>query len=255
MNTYHAIILGIVEGVTEFLPISSTGHLMLLSQFLGLRADNFLKSFEISIQLGAIMAVALLYGKDFLTKLDIVKKVLVAFIPTGILGFVLYKVVREFFLESTNVVLWSLFLGGVVLIIFEWRYKEEEHSTKELDSVSYRQSLFIGMAQGVSIVPGVSRAGATILGGLLVGLQRKTIVEFSFLLALPTMLTATSFDLWKNANYLSLENFGLLAVGFATSFIVAVFSVKFLLWYVQSHSFIAFGAYRIILAIIFWYAV
>lgn len=253
MNIFHAIILGVVEGFSEYLPISSTGHLILASYLLDLRADDFLKSFEISIQLGAIIAVVMLYWKEFLVRSNITKKLIVAFIPTGIVGFIFYKTLRSLFFESTAVVLWSLFIGGIILIIFEWRYREKEHATRELDSVSYQQSFFIGLMQSISIIPGVSRAASTIVGGLVAGLDRKTVVEFSFLLAVPTMLAAASFDLWKNASSFSLEHFRLLTVGFVTSLVVAIFSIKFLLRFITRHTFVVFGIYRIMAAFIFWF--
>jgi len=252
MDILQAVILGIVEGFTEFLPISSTGHLILASHFLGIETSSFLKSFEINIQLGAILAVVLLYSRQLFVDRDILKKVCFAFIPTGIIGFVLYKVLKSFLLGSISVVLWSLFLGGVVLIIFEMRYKEKEHVIRSLSAISYRQAFLIGTIQSLSIIPGVSRAGATIVGGLLIGLDRKTIVEFSFLLAVPTMVMATGYDLFKNGYTFLPEDMKAFFVGFVVSFFIAAIVIKSFIRFVQRYNFIVFGVYRIFLALLFW---
>ncbi len=250
----HAIILGIVEGITEFLPISSTGHLILASDLLHIAQTAFTKSFEISIQFGAIAAVIVLCWKK-LWHVATIKKLLAAFIPTGIIGLLLYKVVKTYLLGNENVVLWALFLGGVALIIFEWRHKEGVSTTDTLEAISYRQAVVIGFFQAIAIVPGVSRSAATIVGGLFLGLKRSTVVEFSFLLAVPTMLAASGLDLAKNYSLFSADQFGALAVGFAVSFLVALGSIKFLLRYIQKHNFIPFGVYRVIVALLFWFLV
>jgi undecaprenyl-diphosphatase len=251
----HAAVLGVVEGLTEFLPISSTGHLILTSKLLGLAPDDFLKSFEIAIQLGAILAVVVLYWRRLFVEWGTMKKIAVAFIPTGIIGFFLYKLVKSVFLGSETVVLWSLFIGGIALIVFEWWHREKEDAAQDLSALSYKQSFFIGLVQSVSVIPGVSRAAATIVGGLIAGVSRRTIVEFSFLLAVPTMVAATGYDLWKSAGAFSSGDFGVLAVGFVVSFIVAMGAIRFFIGYVQKHTFIAFGIYRIALALIFWFVV
>ena len=245
MNLWYAIILGIVEGVTEFLPISSTGHLMLTSQILGLDSTEFVKSFEIAIQLGAILSVVVLYWKSLILNFKILKRVMAAFIPTSIVGLVLYKIVKKILLSSTNTVLWSLFLGGIFMVIFELIHKEKSDVVDGVEKISYRQAILIGMIQSLAMIPGVSRAAATIYGGLFLGIKRKTIVEFSFLLAIPTMAAATALDLLKSAHSFSSDQFSFLAVGFAASFVVAFFSVKFLLYFVKSHNLMAFGIYRI----------
>ncbi len=250
LNFIQVIILGIVEGITEFLPISSTAHLILVSDLLRLAQTEFMKSFEIIIQLGAILAVVFLYWRAFLNT-DVLKRLVIAFIPTGILGLVFYKVIKHYLLGNTSVVLWSLFLGGLILIIFEKWYKEKENSLEEIANIPYRQCLIIGLFQSVAMIPGVSRSAATIIGGLLLGLRRKTIVEFSFLLATPTMLAATGLDLIKNANAFSIEQFDLLSVGFVVSFVTAIIGIKFLLAYIQKNNFIAFGVYRIAIVILF----
>ena len=195
----------------------------------------------------------LLYWRQLFIDREILKRVCIAFIPTGVVGFLLYKVLKSFLLGNIPVVLWSLFLGGIVLILFEMRYKEREHAVQAISSMSYRQAFLIGVVQSLSIVPGVSRAGATIVGGLLAGLDRKTIVEFSFLLAVPTMMAATGYDLFKNGYTFSPEDFKVLAVGFLVSFLVAGVVIKSFIHFVQRYNFIVFGAYRVLLALAFWY--
>jgi undecaprenyl-diphosphatase len=241
MTLLQAIILGIVEGLTEFLPISSTGHLILASKLLGLSQTDFQKSFEIAIQLGAIASVIMLYWRSFLDP-AVLSRVLVAFIPTGLIGFALYKVVKTYLFDSEAVVLWALGLGGVALIVFELLHREREDAVGDVASISYTQALLIGVFQSLSIVPGVSRAA------------RTTIVMFSFLLAVPTMLAATGYDLLKNASSFSADQFGVLAAGFIASFVVALLAIKFLLAFVRTHTFIPFGIYRIVIALIFAFA-
>ncbi|MBP7215860.1 MAG: undecaprenyl-diphosphatase UppP [Candidatus Omnitrophica bacterium] len=253
MNFLHALIFGIVEGITEFLPISSTGHLMLTAKALGLAQTEFLKSFEIAIQLGAILAVVVLYRKKFLQGLQIWKTILVAFLPTAVIGFVLYKILKQYLLSNHSIVIWSLFIGGILLIIFELLYKEKKHCCDSIEAVSFRQAFFIGLFQSLAIIPGVSRAAATIIGGLTLGLKRKTIVEFSFLLAVPTMLAATIFDLSRSAHDFSVLQFSSLAIGFGVSFLVALTAIALLLRFIKNHSFILFGIYRIAIAVLCWF--
>jgi undecaprenyl-diphosphatase len=257
MTILQTIILGIIEGITEFIPISSTGHLILASKLLSLESSEFLKSFEIIIQLGAILAVILLYAKS-LFDWNNIKKIIVGFIPTGIIGLLLYKVVKTYFLDNENIVLWSLFIGGLILIIFELINKRkvllqnstsDTNDTNNISTISYKQSFIIGLFQSISIIPGVSRSAATIIGGLSLGIDRQLIVKFSFLLAVPTMIVASGYDIIKNASAFSLDQFGTLAIGFVVSFAVAILAIKFFLKYISKHSFIGFGVYRIVLAI------
>lgn len=263
MTILHSIILGLVEGITEFLPISSTGHMILTAQLLKIGESEFVKSFEIIIQLGAILAVVVLYGKT-LWNWSVIKKLFVAFLPTAVIGLALYKIVKTYLLGNMAVVLWSLFLGGIVLIVFELWYKQkieqqagEEMMVKvnELEHVTYRQALALGLFQSIAIIPGVSRSAATIVGGLWLGLKRKTIVEFSFLLAVPTMLAATGLDLVKNYQTFSIDQLGTLATGFVVAFVVALMAIKFLLQFIRRHDFILFGVYRIIVALVFWFII
>lgn len=244
--------MSIVEGITEFLPISSTGHLILTAQTLGLTQDDFIKTFEISIQLGAILSVVVLYWRQLLVDARVLARVVAAFIPTAVLGLAFYRVIKTYLLTSSTIVLWSLLVGGIVLIVFELLHKEKEDAIEDLASIPFGTSLLIGLFQAVAMVPGVSRSAATIVGGLVLGLKRKTVVEFSFLLAVPTMAAATGLDLMKNANSFSASQIGFLSVGFVLSFVSALAAVKFLLQFIKNHTFISFGIYRIALAIAFW---
>lgn len=253
MDLLSVVILGIVEGISEFLPISSTGHLMLTAHLLGIRQTEFVKSFEIAIQLGAIGAVAWLYRNTLAKRWDVWKRILIAFIPTACFGAVFYKIIKKFLLGSNEVVLWSLFLGGIFLIIFELFFPKKANTTDSITSISYRQSFCIGAFQSISMVPGVSRAAATIIGGLSLGLARRVIVEFSFLLAVPTMLAATALDLVKSAHTFNIQQFHFLLAGFCASFVVAIIAVRFLLLFIKRHNFIPFGIYRIFVAILFWF--
>ena len=252
MKIVEAVIFSVVEGITEFLPISSTGHLILTGQLLHLSQTEFLKSFEIAIQLGAILSVVVLYGRSFLVNFEILKRVLAAFMPTAVLGFLFYKAVKRFLLAGSQTVLWSLFLGGIFLVAFELLYREKEGAVDDIAQIPYSKAVLIGVFQSIAMVPGVSRAAATIYGGLILGLKRKTIVEFSFLLAVPTMAAAVALDLLKSAAAFSAGDLGMLGTGLVISFAVALFAVKFLLGFIKNHNFIPFGIYRIALALIFW---
>lgn len=252
MNVMHAIILGVVEGVTEFLPISSTGHMILAGHLLGLTQTEFLKTFEIAIQLGAILAVVVLYARTLLVNIEVVKRIAAAFIPTAVVGAVLYKIVKHVLMGNQQIVLWSLFLGGIFLIVFDMQHREKPDSLDKIETIPYRTAVMIGLFQSLAMVPGVSRAAATIIGGLLLGMKRKTIVEFSFLLAIPTMAAATVLDLLKSAPTFSSDQFVLLGIGFIVSFIVAIGSIKFLLHFIKTNNFVVFGIYRIIVACLFW---
>ena len=173
MNWWHAVIYGIVEGLTEFLPVSSTGHLILSARALGQSHDNFLSSFSIAIQSGAIVAVVIFYGKTLLRDVDVLKKVLAAFIPTAIIGAIFYKIVKNILLTNDNIVVWSLLVGGIFLIIFELCYKEKETNINSVRNITYRQAIAIGIFQSFAMIPGLSRSAATIVGGLFLGLKEK----------------------------------------------------------------------------------
>lgn len=252
MTLIHVLILSAIEGLTEYLPISSTGHLILASNLLGIEPTNFQKTFEIVIQLGAILAIVTLYFKKFITSFEFLKKLFVAFIPTLFVGFALYPFIKGVLLGSSAVTLNALFWGGLVIIAIEWFLKKRSLNTKKATEITYKQALIIGSFQSISVIPGVSRAAATIVGGLLTGLNRSTATEFSFLLAVPTMFAATGYDLWKSRDMLAQGGSITLFVGTVLSYVFAIIAVKFLINYVKKHDFTLFGIYRIILAILFW---
>lgn len=259
MSFLQAIILGVVEGFTEFLPISSTAHLILTSELLGVAQTEYTKSFDIIIQSGAILAVVALYWRRFL-EWEMLKRLAAAFIPTGLLGLVLYEFVKRYLLESFAVILWSLALGGALLILLELFHfgrrggdvgTEGAEREGRLEGISYPQCVALGLFQAIAMVPGVSRSGATIVGGMLLRIPRRVIVEFSFLLAVPTMIAATGLDLFRSAGAFTADQFTVLGVGFVVSFITAIISIRWLLRFVKGHSFTAFGVYRILLVLLF----
>ncbi len=250
MNLIQAIILGIIEGITEFLPISSTGHMILASKLLLTHDQDYTKTFEIVIQFAAILAVFTLYYKRFLVGIEIYTKLAVAFLPTGLIGFVAYKYIKEY-LMNPFVVCISLIVGGIVLIILDnWTAKKKsEYAT--IEDISYKSAFIIGLIQCISMIPGVSRAAATIFGGIYKGFDRKQAAEFSFLLAIPTMTAATGYDLFKHHKELSSEKWSMLAVGGVVAFIFAILAVKAFISYLTNHGFKYFGLYRIILGVVF----
>ena len=252
------MILGIIEGITEFLPISSTAHLEITSHVLRLTQSDFIKSFEISIQLGAILAVVLIYSKLLFQRGRIWKPIIAAFIPTAVIGFIFYKIIKGYLLGNNWLIVASLFFGGIIIIWFErWskktegRIKPAADSNNDIVGMKLSAAVLIGLAQSLAVVPGVSRSAVTIVAGRLLGLSRIAIVEFSFLLAIPTMTAATGYDMIKSAGSFNGEQFELLTVGFVTAFISAFFAVRFLLNYVKKNSFAVFGIYRVIIAIAF----
>lgn len=262
MNILDALILGIVEGITEFLPVSSTGHMILTGHLLGLGDNAFAKSFEIIIQLGAILAVVYLYRDKILKSREALVKVLVAFLPTAFIGLAAYSFAKKYLLGNDVVVAASLFVGGIALVLFEKfigrKATEVEISTSvdgSLESlfskITYKKAVCLGLWQSVAIIPGVSRSAATIVGGEIIGINRKTIVEFSFLLAIPTMLSATVLDVYKHANTFHSSDILILVVGFVTAFVVALLAVKSFFSYIQKHSFASFGYYRIAVALLY----
>lgn len=252
MDYLQAIILSVVEGLTEFLPISSTGHMVLASKLLNIAQTDFIKSFEIIIQLGSIFAVIFLYWNTIFKNKKLWKKIITAFIPTAIIGFIFYKTIKTLLLGNPAITLYALLIGGVLLILMEKIHKERDHHVDDIEKVSFRNAFLIGIFQAFSIIPGVSRSAATIIPALFLGTKRKTAVEFSFLLAIPTMLAATTLDLVKSEFSFSLSQYSILITGFIGAFIVAIFAIKFLLNFIKKHTFIPFGIYRIILAIAFW---
>lgn len=251
MDIVQSIVIGIIEGVTEFLPVSSTGHMVLAAKVMRIAQTDFVKSFEIVIQFGAILSVIVLYWRRFLIDLESLKRIMAAFIPTALLGLVLYKVIKTYLIDNETIIVWALLLGGLILILFEIWHREKESAHEDISTIPYYKCVIIGLFQSLAMFPGVSRSAATIIGGLSLNLKRQTIVEFSFLLAVPTMLAAAGLDLIKSSSAFSPDQFTVLAVGFITSFIVALLSIKFLLNFIKKHTFIPFGIYRIIIALIF----
>jgi len=249
MSFLHALVLGIVEGITEFLPISSTAHLILASHVLKLTETEFLKSFEIIIQLGAILSVVVLYWSKF-WNWEVLKKLVVAVIPTGVIGLTVYKAIKGYLLGNVTVVLLALLIGGIALIVFE-RFQESSEKEVDFSEITYKKAFLIGLFQAIAVIPGVSRSAATIVGGSLIGVTKRTIVEFSFMLAVPTMLAATGLELIKGRAALT-GNYHMLAVGFVVSFITAIVAIKSFLGYIKKHDFSAFGWYRIVLAVVYF---
>jgi len=241
LDIFQAIIIGIIEGFTEFLPISSTGHMIVASKFLGIEESALIKAYEVIIQFAAIMAVMLIY-KEKITfkKVDLWSKLFLAFLPLAIVGFIFKDHIKALF--NVQTVAWMFIIGGVIFLIVEYFYNVEK--------VSYKQALWIGIAQVFSLVPGTSRAGATIIGGLLTGLDRKTSMEFSFLLAIPVMAAVTGYDLLKHYQDFADANWGAFVVGFVTAFVVAYLTIKLFLAFIQRFTFVAFGVYRIIFGVI-----
>ncbi|MES2225823.1 MAG: undecaprenyl-diphosphate phosphatase [Patescibacteria group bacterium] len=254
MDIIHTIILGIVEGATEFLPVSSTGHLILVSKLLAIPDSTFLSTFEIAIQCGAILAVVVLYWRSFLNW-ELLKRIVVAFIPTAVIGLLVYPFIKGYLLGNALVVVIALFVGGIALIVFEYFHTERQGAVSTPEAITYRQAIAIGFFQAIAVIPGVSRSAATILGGLSVGVRRIAIVEFSFLLAVPTMAAATGLDLLKSYKSITSADLGILLLGTAVAFVVALAVIRFFLSYVRRHTFIPFGVYRIILALVFFFLV
>ncbi len=250
MTLFDSVLLGIIEGFTEFLPISSTGHLIVASQFLGIDQTNVTKAYEVIIQFAAILAVVLNYREKFTFKhISLWTKVFLAFLPIGIVGFIFSHQIKELF--SITIVAVMFIIGGVVFLIVEKFYiPQEKEMIQDVEDVTLRQALWIGIAQIFALIPGTSRAGATIIGALLVGLDRKASAEFSFLLAFPVMSAVSGYDLLKHYSEFSSANMEALAVGFFVAFVVAYLTIKLFLKFLEKFTFVAFGVYRILFGVI-----
>jgi undecaprenyl-diphosphatase len=252
-DTLRAVILGIVEGVTEFLPVSSTGHLLLAERFFGLGEDGFWKSFAILIQLGAILAIVVLYFAR-LSRVAIgalsnpddrrfIIGVLVAFLPAVIIGLIAGKYIKALLFDPW-VVCFSLIVGGAILLwVDQLDHKPHEHDATRFPLLMY---LWIGVAQCLAMIPGVSRSGATIVAAMLLGADKRSAAEFSFFLAIPTMVGAFAYDFYKNRGEMTVDHIGVIAIGFAVSFITAMIVVKTFLNYVTRHGFTFFAWWRVI---------
>ncbi len=249
MTVFEAIALAVVEGVTEFLPVSSTGHMIIVSSWLGIASDPFVKTYTVAIQLGAIASVVLLYWKRFFQTIDFYVKLFIAFLPAAVIGFLLNDFIDQL-LESVLVVAIMLILGGIVFLFIDKLFKEDKEYPQEPSNTS---ALKIGFFQCLAMVPGVSRSAATIIGGLTQKLTKKTAAEFSFFLAVPTMFAATAYKLLKY--YMAGGSFGeheilLLAIGNVVAFGVALLAIKSLIYLVSKRGFKEFGYYRIALGLI-----
>ena len=254
MDIFQSIILGIVEGFTEFLPISSTGHMIVVADWMGMDENAENKAFMVIIQLAAILAVVFNYKDKFsLSKIDLWMKVIVAFLPLAIVGFLLKDIIKEAF--NPQVVAYMFIIGGIAFLLLEYFYKEERQTIDDVEKVTYKEAAWIGFAQMFALIPGTSRAGSTIVGALLVGLTRKAAAEFSFLLAVPVMLATSGYDLLKHYDEFSQEGFLTLAIGFVVAFVVAYFTMKFFIKFLEKFTFNAFGIYRIIFGVLLlaWY--
>ncbi|MCS7217842.1 MAG: undecaprenyl-diphosphate phosphatase [Thermus sp.] len=254
VSAWEALLLGFVEGLTEFLPVSSTGHLTLLFHLLGLpvESDDFLKTFLIAIQLGAILAVLILYGRRFAADRALWLRLGVAFLPTAAMGFLLYPFIKGVVLGQDGIVVFFLFFVGLALL-FADRLAERARYGDVLELPLARVA-WIGFFQGLAaLFPGTSRSGATILGGLLLGLKRRAAAEFSFLLALPTMLVAVGYDLLKSAPSIPQGGWSLLLLGFASALLTALLTVRGMLFLVERLGFRPFAYYRMALALAYAY--
>ncbi|MEQ8218189.1 MAG: undecaprenyl-diphosphate phosphatase [Arenibacter sp.] len=246
MDIFEAIILAIIEGITEYLPVSSTGHMIITSSFFGIAQEDFTKLFTIVIQMGTILSVVVLYFKRFFQSIDFYYKLLVAFIPAVVLGLLLSDVI-DALLESPIVVAISLVIGGLILLRVDELFGNSEDT-----EISYSTAFKIGLFQCLAMIPGVSRSGASIVGGMTQKLSRTAAAEFSFFLAVPTMLGATlkkSYDYYNAGFTLSAEQINLLIIGNVVGFVVALFAIKTFIGYLSKHGFKVFGYYRIIVGI------
>ena len=245
MSWLHALIIAIVEGITEFLPISSTGHMIITEKLLGLQSNEFVNLFIVNIQLGAILSVVVLYRKRFFKNLKFYYILFVAFLPAAVFGLLLADYI-DILLESVVTVAVSLILGGIFLLFADKLFAK----TDENQTVGYKKGLFIGLFQVLAMIPGVSRSAATIIGGMSQKLTRKTAAEFSFFLAVPTMLAATLYKLYKNHEALNSDNIDILLFGNLIAFIVALLSIKFFINFLTKYGFKLFGYYRIVVGAI-----
>lgn len=249
MDIFQAIILGAIEGLTEFLPISSTGHLIVASEWLGLDQSKENAAFEVIIQLAAILAVIANYSEKFtLRYFDLWVKIAIAFLPIGTIGFLFSDQIKSLF--DVKIVAIMFIVGGIIFLIVEYLHKDRVANVQHVDDISYKQAIWVGIAQVFALIPGTSRAGSTIIGAMLVGLSRKASAEFSFLLAMPVMVAASGYDFLKNYKEFSDANLIALSVGFLTAFVVAFLAMKLFIRFLEHFTFISFGIYRILFGII-----
>lgn len=254
MDVLHAALLGIIEGLTEFLPISSTGHLIVLSEWLGVEQTNQNTAFQVIIQVAAILAIFSHYQSKFtLEHRRLWLNVLIAFIPIAAIGFLFHNEIKELF--TLEVVAWMFIVGGVVFLIMERFYDRVKQRTVDIEDITLKQAIWVGIAQLLALIPGTSRAGASIVGGIFVGLDRKTSAEFSFLLALPVLAAASGLELLKSYSEFSNGAWLPLLVGFVTAYIVAYLTMSLFIKFLDRFTFNAFGIYRILFgsALLIWF--
>ncbi len=245
MSWLEALIIAVVEGITEFLPISSTGHMIITEKFLGLQSNEFVKLFIVNIQLGAILSVVVLYWKRFFRSFKFYYVLFIAFLPAAIIGLLLGKYI-DMMLDSVIIVAVSLIAGGIFLLFTDKIFNQES----ENQDVTYKRGLLIGFFQVIAMIPGVSRSAATIIGGMAQKLNRKNAAEFSFFLAVPTMLAATVYKLYENKDVLNSENIDILLFGNLVAFVVAALAIKFFINFLTKYGFKLFGYYRIIVGLL-----
>lgn len=255
MTLLESIILAIIEGITEYLPISSTGHMVIASTWMGLEKNEFVKNFEVIIQFGAILSVLVLYWRKFLVSRKILKNVMLAFLPTAVLGFLLKNYVDQW-LGSPHIVAWALLLGGFALILSDRLFPDNKNGLVS-ENLSPLKCLLLGLFQSLALIPGVSRSAATILAGMGLGLSRKEAAEFSFFLAVPTLGAAGAYKFLKMLKSPTVvmppDGVFLLLVGSAVAFVVALLAIKFFISLLQRYGFAGFGYYRIILGSVILY--
>ena len=246
MSLFEAVILAIIEGLTEFLPVSSTGHMIIASSLMGIQSNDFVKLFTVAIQLGTILSVVVLYFKRFFKSVNFYLKLAVAFFPAVIFGLLFSDLIDEL-LESPLMVGISLFIGGIVLLFVDKWFKNAD--LDDADNISYPTALKIGLFQCIAMIPGVSRSAASIIGGMSQKLTRKAAAEFSFFLAVPTMFAATAkklYDFYKDGHTISSDEINLLLIGNVVGFVVALIAIKSFIGYLSKNGFKVFGIYRII---------
>lgn len=248
MQIWQAFILGIVEGLTEFLPVSSTFHLIFASKLMQIPSTDFVKVFEVFIQAGGILAVLFLYGKELFANWSLIKKLIISFIPTAIAGFFLHSIIKNFFFETNWLMLGALISIGLLFIVYElYLKKNQQKNTKQISDLTLSQTLLIGLGQALATIPGVSRSGAVILTMMAMGQDRAQAAKYSFLLALPTICSAAALDIFKliGTTNISTQEISILSVGFITAFISSLIVLKWFIGFIQKNTLISFGIYRI----------
>jgi len=243
----QAILLGTVEGLTEFLPVSSTAHLIIVAHIVHITQSEYWKFFEVFIQGGAICAVGVSFFKS-LTDKKLLMNLAASFFPTAVVGFVLYKAIKTIFFESTGLIAFMLIAVGFIFLLVEWAIRTKRvELTKDITAITWRDAIIIGLAQSVAVVPGVSRAGAVIVAALLLGYRRKSAAMYSFLLAVPTIAAAAGYDLLKTDKSIIFSDMGTSVMGFVVAFITAYIVVKWFIGYIQHNTLETFAWYRILL--------